>query len=86
MVFKEIVLGRIIVGLGIGLASACIPLYLSELSPAKYRGRIVASLVVLITGGECKKGSRAVRLLTLIYCAGQVRDLRPAFRLRNLPS
>ena len=52
MVFKELVLGRIFVGLGVGLASAVIPLYLAELSPAKYRGRIVASLVVLITGGE----------------------------------
>ncbi|KAL8287666.1 hypothetical protein RQP46_003524 [Phenoliferia psychrophenolica] len=52
MVFKELVLGRVIVGLGVGLASAVIPLYLAELSPAKYRGRIVASLVVLITGGQ----------------------------------
>lgn len=27
-------------------------MYLAEISPAKYRGRIVASLVVLITGGQ----------------------------------
>lgn len=52
MVFKEMVLGRVIVGVGVGLASACIPLYLAEISPAKFRGRVVASLVVLITGGE----------------------------------
>ncbi|KAM0752048.1 general substrate transporter [Meredithblackwellia eburnea MCA 4105] len=52
MVYKEMVLGRVIVGVGVGLASAVIPLYLAEMSPSKYRGRIVASLVVLVTGGQ----------------------------------
>lgn len=51
-VYKEIVLGRVMVGLGVGLASMVLPIYLAELSPAKFRGRIVASLVVLITGGQ----------------------------------
>lgn len=41
-----------LVGIGVGLASAVLPTYLAECSPAKYRGRIVASLVVLITGGQ----------------------------------
>ncbi|GAA5858672.1 hypothetical protein JCM1840_006509 [Sporobolomyces johnsonii] len=51
-VFKEVVLGRVLVGVGVGLASCVLPTYLAELSPPKFRGRIVASLVVLITGGQ----------------------------------
>lgn len=41
-----------LVGLGVGLASSVLPIFLAEVSPTKYRGRIVASLVVLITGGQ----------------------------------
>ncbi|KAM0786478.1 hypothetical protein ACM66B_001937 [Microbotryomycetes sp. NB124-2] len=51
-VFKEVILGRILVGIGVGLSSSVLPIYLAESSPAKFRGRIVASLVVLITGGQ----------------------------------
>ncbi|GAA5915886.1 hypothetical protein JCM6882_001750 [Rhodosporidiobolus microsporus] len=51
-VYKEVILGRVLVGLGVGLASMTLPVYLAEISPRKYRGRIVASLVVLITGGQ----------------------------------
>ncbi|GAA6014009.1 hypothetical protein JCM11491_003486 [Sporobolomyces phaffii] len=51
-VYKEIILGRVLVGFGVGLASCVLPTYLAELSPPKYRGTIVASLVVLITAGQ----------------------------------
>ncbi|GAA6016308.1 hypothetical protein JCM10207_000464 [Rhodosporidiobolus poonsookiae] len=51
-VYKEVIFGRILVGLGVGLASMTLPVYLGEISPPTYRGRIVASLVVLITGGQ----------------------------------
>ncbi|GAA5926893.1 uncharacterized protein JCM15063_000398 [Sporobolomyces koalae] len=51
-VFKEIVLGRVLVGIGVGLASTVLPTYLAELSPPRFRGQIVSSLVVLITGGQ----------------------------------
>jgi SP family myo-inositol transporter-like MFS transporter 13 len=37
-VFKELALGRLMVGLGVGLASMVLPMYCSELSPAKFRG------------------------------------------------
>ncbi len=33
-----LILGRVVVGMGIGLASSVVPLYLSEISPAKARG------------------------------------------------
>ncbi|ORY65659.1 general substrate transporter [Leucosporidium creatinivorum] len=51
-VYKEVIFGRVLVGIGVGLASSVLPIFLAEVSPAKYRGRIVASLVVLITGGQ----------------------------------
>lgn len=44
--------GRVMVGLAVGLASMVLPVYLGEISPPAFRGRIVGSLVVLITGGQ----------------------------------
>ncbi|BGP56569.1 hypothetical protein JCM8202v2_004194 [Rhodotorula sphaerocarpa] len=51
-VYKEVILGRILVGVGVGLSSMTLPIYLAEIAPSKFRGRVVASLVVLITGGQ----------------------------------
>ena len=51
-IVKELVLGRVIVGLGVGLASMVTPVFLSELCPAAWRGRVVTLLTVLITGGQ----------------------------------
>ena len=51
-VFKELVLGRAMVGIGVGLASMVLPVYSAELSPARYRGQIVTLLVVMITFGQ----------------------------------
>ncbi|RSM14966.1 hypothetical protein CEP52_001092 [Fusarium oligoseptatum] len=43
--------GRILVGLGVGSASMIIPLYIAEISPAKYRGRMISiDMVFLGTG------------------------------------
>ena len=44
--------GRLIVGLGVGLASCIVPLYIGELAPAKIRGRLVTINVVAITLGQ----------------------------------
>ena len=44
-------IGRVIVGLGIGIASMIVPIYLSEISPISVRGTIVASFVVAINVG-----------------------------------
>ncbi|EEB08440.1 MFS myo-inositol transporter [Schizosaccharomyces japonicus yFS275] len=44
--------GRFIVGWAIGLASLIVPMYISELSPAHLRGRLVIIYVVFITGGQ----------------------------------
>ncbi|KAK6133204.1 hypothetical protein DH2020_033040 [Rehmannia glutinosa] len=47
-----IILGRIFVGLGVGMASMTSPLYISESSPARIRGALVSTNGLLITGGQ----------------------------------
>lgn len=47
-----IIAGRILVGLGVGVASMTSPLYISEASPAKIRGAMVSTNGLLITGGQ----------------------------------
>ncbi|XP_057960780.1 inositol transporter 4 [Malania oleifera] len=47
-----IILGRIFVGLGVGMASMTAPLYISEASPARIRGALVSTNGLLITGGQ----------------------------------
>ncbi|OMO76936.1 Sugar/inositol transporter [Corchorus capsularis] len=47
-----IIIGRIFVGLGVGMASMTAPLYISEASPARIRGALVATNGLLITGGQ----------------------------------
>ncbi|GAB7351808.1 hypothetical protein MBLNU459_g2377t4 [Dothideomycetes sp. NU459] len=44
--------GRFIVGLGVGLASMIIPMYISELAPARYRGRMIGFDNLSITCGQ----------------------------------
>jgi len=46
-----LILGRLIVGLGVGAASLVVPVYLSEVSPVEVRGTVVAVDVMVITGG-----------------------------------
>ncbi|XP_077233519.1 putative inositol transporter 2 [Tasmannia lanceolata] len=47
-----IIIGRIFVGLGVGMASMASPLYISESSPARIRGALVSTNGLLITGGQ----------------------------------
>ncbi|KAL2467403.1 putative inositol transporter 2 [Abeliophyllum distichum] len=47
-----IIVGRVFVGLGVGMASMTAPLYISEASPAKIRGALVSTNGFLITGGQ----------------------------------
>lgn len=49
---RVMVLGRVVVGLGVGLGSLCAPLYIGELSPGKFRGSLVVVNCLAITGGQ----------------------------------
>ncbi|MBY0379974.1 MAG: sugar porter family MFS transporter, partial [Burkholderiales bacterium] len=49
--FGVFLLGRFITGLGVGIASFVAPLYLSEISPKKIRGGVIAMYQLMITIG-----------------------------------
>ena len=51
-VLGQLVAGRLVVGLGIGLASMVVPMYLSEVAPLRLRGALVTVNVALITLGQ----------------------------------
>lgn len=44
--------GRSVVGLAVGSASFVVPLYIGELAPASWRGRLVTIVALFITGGQ----------------------------------
>lgn len=44
--------GRFVMGLGVGMASLVAPIFISELAPSKYRGRLVVLNVLAITAGQ----------------------------------
>lgn len=46
------VIGRCIIGAGVGAASFVVPLYIAEIAPAAYRGRLVTTNVMFITMGQ----------------------------------
>jgi MFS transporter, SP family, galactose:H+ symporter len=49
--FEQFMFGRMVTGLGVGLISMIGPLYLAEIAPAKFRGRVVAVHQLLVTFG-----------------------------------
>ncbi|XP_058102387.1 inositol transporter 1 isoform X2 [Magnolia sinica] len=47
-----LIFGRFLVGLGVGVASMTAPMYIAEASPSEIRGGLVATNVLMITGGQ----------------------------------
>ena len=48
----SLLVGRMIVGVGVGLASHTVPLYIGECSPADKRGKLITMNNIAITGGQ----------------------------------
>ena len=48
----QFAVGRFVVGLGVGSAAMIVPLYIGELAPAKYRGRMIAFNNMSVTLGQ----------------------------------
>ncbi|GMM28348.1 myo-inositol transporter [Martiniozyma asiatica (nom. inval.)] len=46
------IVGRFIMGFGVGIGSLIAPLYISELAPSRFRGRLVVLNCLGITGGQ----------------------------------
>ena len=49
--FILLMIGRILLGTGVGLVAVAVPLYAVELAPTKYRGRAVTIFQLLLTSG-----------------------------------
>ena len=47
-----LMMGRLVVGLGVGLAAMVVPVYLAEQSPKEIRGRMVAVNILFVTSGQ----------------------------------
>ena len=50
--FNLLLAGRLVLGLGVGLASMVVPAYIAESSPAVYRGTLVTVFGATITSGQ----------------------------------
>lgn len=48
----QFAVGRFVVGLGVGSAACIVPLYIGELAPARYRGRMIAFNNMSVTFGQ----------------------------------
>jgi SP family myo-inositol transporter-like MFS transporter 13 len=46
----QMTVGRLVVGFGVGSAAMIVPLYIAEVAPAKYRGRMIGLDNMSITG------------------------------------
>ncbi|KAG9017471.1 myo-inositol transporter [Tulasnella sp. 427] len=49
---SQMVIGRFVIGIGVGLAACIVPLFIGELAPTQQRGRLVTVNVVSITLGQ----------------------------------
>lgn len=75
-----LIVGRVIVGTAIGVASFTAPLYISEVSPVNIRGRLVSLNQIALTSGI------VVSYLTDYALSGVVRGWRWMFGLAAIPA
>jgi SP family myo-inositol transporter-like MFS transporter 13 len=48
----QIIVGRLLLGLGVGTAATTAPVYIAELAPTRFRGALVTVQSICITGGQ----------------------------------
>jgi SP family myo-inositol transporter-like MFS transporter 13 len=48
----QMTVGRFVVGLGVGSAAMIFPLYIGEMAPARYRGRLIVFDYLCVAGGQ----------------------------------
>jgi len=46
-----LIMGRFVIGVGIGFAAMIVPVYLAEASPSEHRGVIVSTNILFCTAG-----------------------------------
>lgn len=47
-----LIFGRLLVGVGVGVASVTAPMYIAESSPSEIRGALVSTNTLMVTGGQ----------------------------------
>ena len=83
----ELIIYRLVGGIGVGIASMLSPLYISEVSPAKIRGRMVALYQFAITIGIVCAYFANATMLNLsrgFYVIKPHRYLTQSIRIRSL--
>lgn len=65
-----LIVGRFIVGVGVGLASTATPLYISEVAPPDVRGKLVTLNIVFVTFGSFCAAAVAALLSKVNYPHG----------------
>ncbi|KAH8871768.1 Proton myo-inositol cotransporter [Schistosoma japonicum] len=73
--------GRLIVGLGIGVASMSVPVYIAEISPGHMRGALVTLNTVFITAGQVVAG-----IVDAIFISDEVNGWRYMLGIGGIPS
>lgn len=66
--------GRVLVGLGIGLASVTVPVYIAECSPTQQRAMLVTVNVLMITCGEFLAAHGSVVVARACSCTRLMMD------------
>ena len=81
---KIVVLGRLIIGFAIGISSMVVPMYLSEISPAKIRGTIIFYFQLAITIGLLS--AFAINLIFYKVIVNPLLNWRCMFSISIIPS